>query len=94
MFKGQFKFKSATGVPFTYVNGDMVVYEGKIYQALNTTQFSPIQSSKDWKYVNLSEPYRGTNAPVNPKENQIWISDDGIMYVYFYDGNSYQWIST
>jgi|688.fasta_scaffold660845_2 hypothetical protein len=94
MFKGQFKFKTASGIPYTYVNGDKVVYEGKIYEALNTTQFSPIQSSKDWKYLSVSQPYRGTYPPVSPKENQLWISDDGIMYVYFYDGNSYQWIST
>ena len=94
MFKGQFKFKSATGIPFTYTNGDVVVYEGKVYKANNTTQNSPLQAAKDWQYLNLSEPYRGTYPPVNPKENQVWISDDGISYIYFYDGNSYQWIST
>jgi hypothetical protein len=94
MFKGQFKFKNATGVPYTYSNGDVVVYDGKVYKALTTTQLSPLQGTKDWIFLNLSQPYKGTNPPVNPKENQFWISDDGIMYVYFYDGNSYQWIST
>ena len=45
------------------------------------------------KFLNLSEPFRGTDAPVNPKENQIWINDDGNKYVYFYDGDTYQWIA-
>jgi hypothetical protein len=93
MFKGQFKFKNSTGVPITYNNGDTVVYQGKIYTSNKTTQQSPLQAPKDWSYNNLTEPYKGTNPPVNPKENQLWISDSGVMYIYFYDGNSYQWIS-
>jgi hypothetical protein len=92
MFKGQFKFNNASGVPFTYANGDVVVHQGKLYKSTRTTQQSPMQSPNDWMYLNLTQIYRGTNAPINPKENQIWISDDGIEYVYFYDGNSYQWI--
>ena len=94
MFKGMFKFKNATGTPITYSNGDSVVYQGRVYTSNKTTQQSPLQAPQDWLYNSLSTPYKGTNPPVNPKENQLWISDDGVTYIYFYDGNSYQWIST
>ena len=94
MFRGQFKFKTASGKPLTYNNGDVVVYDGKVYQSNTITQMSPLQSSKDWTYVSLTEPYRGTNPPVDPKENQIWVADNGVTYIYFNDGNSSQWIST
>ena len=94
MFRGKFKFKNSVGNPFIYSTGDIVVYQGKIYKSIETTEKSPMQSPKKWVYLNSSEPYRGSVPPINPKENQIWISDDGVTYIYFYDGNSYQWIST
>jgi len=93
MFRGQFKFTNSTGVPITYNNGDIVYYQGRIYKSNKTTQQSPLQSPKDWSYTNTTEPYRGTNPPANARENQLWIADTGVLYVYFYDGNSYQWIS-
>lgn len=94
MFRGKFKFNSANGNKFVYSNGDMVLYQGKLYKSNTTTNKSPLQSPKEWEYISLSEPFRGSNPPANPKENQLWISDDGVTYIYFYDGNSYQWIST
>jgi hypothetical protein len=93
MFKGQFKFTNAVGSPSTYSNGDVVVHQGKLYQASKLTQKSPLQSPKDWVYLKATETFKGTNPPINPKENQIWVNDDGISYLYFYDGNSYQWIA-
>ena len=94
MFRGKFKFSVANGNKCIYSNGDVVLYQGKVYKSKATTNKSPLQSPKEWEYITLSEPFRGTNPPVNPKENQLWVSDDGVTYIYFYDGNSYQWIST
>jgi hypothetical protein len=93
MFKGQFKFKNASGISNTYSPGDVVIYQGKIYQSTKLNQNSPLQEPNSWKYVDTTEPFQGTYPPVNPKENQIWISNDAISYIYFYDGNSYQWIA-
>jgi len=32
-------------------------------------------------------------APSNPKAGDMWYnSTDGVMYLYYYDGNSYQWV--
>ena len=86
MFRGNFKFNSANGNKLMYSNGDVVLHQGKLYKSRATTQNSPLQAPKDWEFIALSEPFRGTNPPANPKENQIWISDDGVSYVYFYDG--------
>jgi hypothetical protein len=37
--------------------------------------------------------YVGTTAPVSPTVNQLWWkSDDGIMYIYYNDGNTTQWV--
>jgi hypothetical protein len=93
MFRGQFQPNTATGSPYTYANGDIIVHQGKLYKSLRVTQQSPLQAPTDWSYLNSTQIYRGTNPPVNPKENQLWINDDGNQYVYFYDGDSYQWIS-
>lgn len=93
MFKGQFKFNNSSGVPYTYSNGDIVVHQGKLYKNNRTTNYSPLQSPNDWTFLNTTQIYKGSNAPVNAKENQVWISDNGISYIYFYDGNSYQWIA-
>lgn len=92
MLKGKFKFLNSNGIPQTYVNGDIVSYQGKIYKATQSTQQSPLQDPSSWIYLNNSEPYKGSSPPVNPKENQIWISDSGLNYIYYFDGDSYQWI--
>ena len=92
MFRGQFKYRSATGTDITYSKEDVILYQGKVYKSLKTTQQSPVQSPQDWTYLNLSEPYKGSNPPINPKENQLWISDSAVVYIYFYDGSGFQWI--
>jgi hypothetical protein len=93
MFKGQFKFNNANGISSTYSIGDIVTYQGKLYRATKLNQKSPIQDPTSWKYLNNTEPFKGSLPPVNPKENQIWVADSGISYIYFYDGDSYQWIA-
>lgn len=93
MFRGQFKFNSSQGNKYTYTKGDVVIYEGKLYQSKATTKKSPLQYPSNWTFLNVGEPYRGTYPPANAKENQIWINDDGNKYIYFYDGDTYQWIS-
>ena len=94
MFRGKYKYRNSSGFDLIYSKDDVVLYQGKVYQSVKTTQQSPLQAPQDWKYVSLSEPYKGSVPPINPKENQIWVSDSAITYIYFYDGNGYQWIAT
>lgn len=93
MFKGNFKFKNASGFPITYSKNDVVLYHGKVYRSKKTTQKCP-QDNLTWEFVSLTEPYYGSLPPINPKQNQIWLSDSGKMYSYTYDGSSYQWVET
>jgi hypothetical protein len=94
MFKGQYKFIGPTGFPITYAKNDVVVYQGKLYQASNSTQKNPLEAPDNWTFIKATEPIASSLPPVLPKENQLWVSDSGIVYIYYYDGNSYQWIQT
>lgn len=94
MFKGQFKFRNTSGKPITYSGGDVVVYQGKVYECIKITQKSPLQKPENWKYVNMTENFISDNPPLNPKEGQIWTSTNGVSYTWFVDENSSQWIQT
>ena len=93
MFRGQFQFKNSNGTPQTYKKGDVVVDQGRMYSCKRTTQKSPQQEKSSWINSGLTEPFRGTNAPINPVENQLWINDLGIMYIWYKDFNGSQWIA-
>lgn len=81
MFKGEYKAKTAQGTPITYMIGDSVVYQGKVYTAINQTQKSPLQSSKDWQYVGLTEPVQSSSSPLLPEKNQFWIDQSNNLYI-------------
>jgi len=92
MFKGKFKFKNSSGTPYTYSIGDVVIFQGKIYECLQITQQSPFQSSGSWRLTDLTENYQGASPPLKGIETQMWLSDDAVQYLYFQDENSSQWI--
>lgn len=92
MYRGLYKQKSPNGTPITYMIGDKILYQGKVYVALNQTQKNPIQSPKDWKFTNITETYQGTTPPLKPVATQSWVSDDVVGYVYFQDENGGQWV--
>ena len=94
MFKGQFKFKNTSGQSSTYIIGDVVIYQGKVYECQNATQKSPIQKPSDWKFTGMTENTISENAPLNPVQGQVWTSSNGISYTWFVDDNSSQWIET
>ena len=93
MYKGQFKFKNSNGSPLLYKKGDVVTDQGRMYFCKRTTFRSPQQDKYSWVNTGLTEPYRGTNAPINPVENQLWINDSGALYIYYKDINGFQWIA-
>jgi len=92
MFKGKFKFRNASGTPYTYTIGDVVIFQGKIYECVQTTQQSPFQSSDNWKLTDLTENYQGVSPPLKAIETQMWLSDDAVQYLYLQDENSGQWV--
>jgi len=91
MFKGEYKKISFDGTPFTYQKGDSILFQGKIYKALNYTNLSPIEQNDNWQFQGISEIYASDNPPLEPKVGQIW-STNGKYYSYYYDGNNYSWV--
>lgn len=77
-----------------YVRGDIVVYQGKVYECTSNTTQSPLQNSNSWSLTGLSETYSGSNPPINPVENQSWLGDNGKLYIWLKDSNGYQWVQT
>jgi hypothetical protein len=92
MFRGPYKSKDNNGAPITYMKGDVVLYQGKVYQCKNQIHKTPLQSPKSWKYIGITENFISETPPVDPKEGQKWISGNGTEYVWYKDGNSFQWI--
>lgn len=92
MFKGKFRFKNASGTPYTYTIGDSVIFQGKIYECKKVTQSSPFQSPDSWYLTSETETYQGPTPPLQPIETQSWLSDDVVEYVYFQDENGGQWV--
>jgi hypothetical protein len=94
MFRGNYKPKDASGNPILYSRGDVVLDQGKVFQCTQTTSGSPILFPERWKVTAVSNPFHGPNPPISPIENQIWVSDSGVQYIYFKDPNGYQWVET
>lgn len=94
MFRGKYQAKTSNGSPIYYAKGDLVVYQGKVYECLSNTEQSPLQKPDSWKYSYTTEPHQSDNPPLNPKENQIWVSGNGRTFIYYKDVDGFQWIET
>lgn len=94
MYRGQYKSTAPNGLPYYYVAGDTVLYQGRLYEAINPTQMSPIQSPLSWKFIGATENFIAENPPLFPVNGQVWISTAGRSYVWFNDPNGSQWIET
>lgn len=92
MYRGIFKYKNTSGVPITYNTNDVILYQGRQYVCLESTQQSPLQNPDSWEYTGMSETYFSDNPPVNPKENQIWLGSSGRSYIWLKDANGFQWV--
>jgi hypothetical protein len=92
MFRGQFKFKTTNGTPYEYNIGDVVIEQGRAYECKKSTTSSPLQDSASWSYTGLIETFKGSRPPVKAIENQIWLSDNGVLYIYYKDVDGFQWV--
>ena len=91
MFKGNFRFKNASGTPYTYSIGDVVIYQGKVYECLKVTQQSPFQSPNSWRLTQLTEPYQDPEAPLQPEENQFWFDENDVLYIRQLTDTGFVW---
>lgn len=92
MFRGQFKSYNSTGSTITYSRDDIVLYQGKLYKALKTTQQSPLQDNSNWSITGITETFKGSVPPVKPLENQLWMADTGVLYIWYKDPTGFQWV--
>jgi|TARA_R110000851_G_scaffold188715_1_gene338770 hypothetical protein len=92
-FRGEFSSTTPTGRPITYIIGDIVLYEGKIFIALNTISgLSPDQTDlwSAWGGSRIS--YRST-IPTEPLTGDMWFNTNtGTLYTYLDDGETKQFV--
>jgi hypothetical protein len=94
MFKGNFKLKNSYGKPITYNRGDIVIYQGKLYECKLITQKTPFQQPLNWSFTGCTELIQSSDPPLNPKVGQMWSDLDGNMYIWYQDNDGFQWIQT
>jgi hypothetical protein len=92
MFNKNFKLRTTQGTPVLYQSGIQVIFEGKVYNCLNSTSKTPFQEPASWSFNGLTEAYYSDSPPLKPVANQVWINSTGVMYTYIDDGNSNQWV--
>jgi hypothetical protein len=92
--QGNFQLKNASGKPITYSNGDVVIYQGKMYQCRVETQKTPFQAPMSWSYTGATEMVQSIDPPLNPKNGQIWGASNGKFYAWYEDKDGSQWIET
>lgn len=75
-----------------YSAKDTVSFQGRLYECKQHTYESPFENPSVWNFIGSSNPYKSSNPPLNPVENQSWINDNGIQYFWLKDDNGFQWV--
>jgi hypothetical protein len=94
MIRGEFQLKDSSGNPITYLIGDIVSYQGKVFKCVIPTHKTPLQKPDSWEFTGLMENTISDNPPLKPARGQIWTSSDGTSYVWFQDQDGSQWVQT
>jgi len=88
----QYTFKSVNGSRITYNRGDNVTSQGRFYKCLKATNQSPLQDKSKWSLTGMSETFKGSVPPIKPLENQLWMADTGVLYIWYKDTSGFQWV--
>lgn len=88
----QYTSKNVNGSNVTYNRNDTVTNQGRFYKCLKSTTLSPLQDKSNWAFTGMSEPFKGSVPPIKPLENQLWMADTGILYIWYKDPSGFQWI--
>ena len=84
--------KNVNGSNVTYNRNDTVTNQGRFYKCLKTTTLSPLQDKSNWAFTGMSEPFKGSVPPIKPLENQLWMADTGVLYIWYKDTSGFQWV--
>lgn len=85
--------KGVNGSFITYNRGDIVKSQGRLYKCLKSTTQSPLQTKSNWSFTGTTEIYQNSVPPIKPLENQLWLSNTGVLYTWYKGSNGSQWIS-
>ena len=92
-FLGEFTSTYDSGETRIYSQGDMVLYEGKVFTALSSISGESPDTNSEWfAYGGSRVSYRGTKPP-NPQVGDSWLNvSTGKFYVFIDDEETKQFV--
>tara|TARA_R110002012_G_scaffold167693_1_gene331134 strand:- start:66 stop:383 length:318 start_codon:yes stop_codon:yes gene_type:complete len=92
-YRGEFQATTSGGSGFSYSDGDLVLFEGKLFLANGPiTGHSPDTSSSWVPWGNSRISFRATSPP-DAKIGDTWINiNTGKFYTFMSDGDTSQWV--
>lgn len=91
MYKGEYTSTNVNGLTEKYQVKDVVLFEGKLYEAVKQTNLSPFQDKESWKFIKIGSIFVSDSPPIEPVEGQQW-ERNGIVYTYYFDNDNYSWV--
>ena len=92
-FRGEFNPSHTTGEPRTYRTGDRVLFEGKMFVAVDTIHGESPDNNSNWVGLGSTRvSYRNTQ-PQDPEVGDMWVNyANGRTYTFIDDGENKQFV--
>ena len=95
-YRGNFKEYDSRGYEVTYNVGDVVLYDGKQYVAIERNKKSlPIKKNSGWKELSgdIEDYHYSDSIPLNANIGDRWVDRlTGKMYTHIEDKNGFHWV--
>jgi hypothetical protein len=95
-YRGNYRQYDTRGYAVVYSVGDVVVYDGKQYVAIeNNVKSIPTKKDSGWKIYtgNFEDYFYSDDVPLNVNVGDRWIDRvSGRMYTYIEDKNGFHWV--
>jgi hypothetical protein len=96
IYKGQYKQYDSRGFQQIYNTGDVVIYDGNQYMALqNNVTSIPTKNRSQWRLVaqNIDGFHYSATLPITPTIGDRWVdTTNGRMYTYTEDKTGFHWV--
>ena len=92
-FIGEYKSRYSSGERIKYNSGDMVLFEGKLFVAINLIESGTPDTNSDWLAMGNSRVSYRSTIPPDPKVGDNWFnSNTAKLYTYIDDGETKQFV--